>query len=320
MTVGECASNDPARVMSYVSAQENQLDMVFQFDVVMIGGGKLHRYDVEPHDWKLSQVKKAVSDTQSIITGTDAWTTVFLENHDQARSVSRFGNDSPEHRVRSAKLLSLMLATLSGTMYIYQGQEIGMINIPESWSIDEYKDVDSSNYYKEVEERTGGDAKKLARTKAALQYLARDHSRTPMQWDDSAHGGFTGSASTKPWMRVNDSAKEINVANQEKDQNSVLAFWRKMLKLRREHAELFIHGDFKLVDDASEHTFSFTKTVCSSSPAKGSASALVVCNFSNEEQALPEIAQGGKFKYLAGNVDEHKDKLGPWEARVYLSS
>lgn len=105
-----------------------------------------HKFQTVPRNWELSQFKEAIARTQNIINGTDAWTTAFLENHDQPRSISRFASDAPEHRIASGKMLALMLASLSGTLFIYQGQEIGMINFPSHWGISEYKDVESSNY------------------------------------------------------------------------------------------------------------------------------------------------------------------------------
>lgn len=121
-----------------ISDRQNQ-------DVVDVGMGPF-KFQTTPFNWKLPAFKKAIAGTQSLIRGTDAWTTAFLENHDQARSISRFGSDAPEHRVASGKMLALMLAALSGTLFIYQGQEIGMVNFPLSWDMSEYKDVDSSNY------------------------------------------------------------------------------------------------------------------------------------------------------------------------------
>lgn len=146
MTVGECPhTHTQEGVLAYVSAAKKQLDMVFQFDVVDIGMGP-HKFQTTPKNYKLSEFKAALAGTQTLIKGNDGWTTAFLENHDQARSISRFACDKPELRVASAKMLALMLMALSGTLFVYQGQELGMVNFPLEWEIDEYKDVDSSNY------------------------------------------------------------------------------------------------------------------------------------------------------------------------------
>lgn len=119
--------------------------LTFNQDVVDIGMGP-YKFQTTPFNWKLSAFKQAIAGTQGLIRGTDGWTTAFLENHDQARSISRFASDAPEHRIASGKMLALMMIAMSGTLFIYQGQELGMINFPLEWSIDEYKDVDSLNY------------------------------------------------------------------------------------------------------------------------------------------------------------------------------
>lgn len=251
-----------------------------------------------------------MSRTQGIITGTDGWTTAFMENHDQARCVSRFGDDSPEWRVQSGKMLALMNAALSGTLYIYQGQELGMINLPHDYPVEDYLDVDTCNYYKMVAERSNNDPAKLAEAHAALQHLARDHARSPMQWNSTLpNGGFT-TPEAKPWMKLNPYTETINVAQQLGDKNSVLAFWKRMLEVRRQHNNLLVHGDFKLVDAENPDVFSFVKDF------RGQK-ALTVCNFSGKEQSLPREVEG-HYKFVVGNVDVRGDTLQPWEGRIYL--
>ena len=183
MTVGECPfTPDRDQVLSYVRESNKRLDMVFQFDVVETGSSHAHKFEVMPGpDWLL-EFKDAVTRTQKLKEGNDGWTTAFLENHDWSRSISRFGSDRPEHRVASGKMLALMLATLSGTLFLYQGQELGMINAPSSWSIDEFKDVDAQNYYKEVKEQTKSDPEALEQARKRIHFIARDHARTPMHW------------------------------------------------------------------------------------------------------------------------------------------
>ncbi|KAF2174128.1 glycoside hydrolase family 13 protein [Zasmidium cellare ATCC 36951] len=312
MTVGECPfTADSSTVLEYVGASNKRLNMVFQFDVVDTGQGKVFKYQTEPFAYKLQDLKDAIARTQALLDGTDAWTSSFVENHDQARSVSRFGDDSPEWRERSGKMLSLLFASLSGTLFVYQGQEIGMVNMPEEWSIDEYKDVDSSNYYNMVAERSGNNAIELAKAKASLQHLSRDHARTPMQWDASRNGGFTDD-SVQPWMRVNTSTTEINVTQQTKSKDSVLAFWRHMLQFRKEHADVLVHGTFELVDRQNEKVMSFVKH-------GKSRSALVVCNFSATDSEFPCVGMNGKTDLLLSNVLDVSggDRLRPWEGRVY---
>ncbi|KAJ1334212.1 oligo-1,6-glucosidase [Microdochium nivale] len=348
MTVGELpATPDLAKVLKYVSAAEKQLDMVFQFDVVDIGFGKDFKYDTVPRNWVLPDLKRAVQSTQHLIKGTDAWTTAFMENHDQARSVSRFGSDAPEHRVASGRMLALLNATLSGTLFVYQGQEIGMVNVPKDWPLEEYKDIESTNFYREVERRIAASPEgsslseedkesRRADARAALQHLSRDNARVPMAWDSSnAQAGFSSNPAT--WMRTHDlSPTEINVASQLGDDASVLEFWRRMLAVRRQLAPALVHGDFDLLDAADETLFSYTKT-----SLDATTTVYVVLNFSSQTQhfSLPEVpsssssssaaAQGRKPWSLtvstsatpaSASATQHATVLEPWEGRLYVSA
>lgn len=320
MSVGECPNTpDRSRVLGYVSEAAAKLSMVFQFDSVDVGQGKVSKYMTSPFNYTLADVKSAICRTQDIIDDTDGWTTSFIENHDQARSISRFGNDSPRWRGRSGKMLAMLFGSLSGTLFVYQGQEIGMINMPMEWPIEEYKDVDTINHYAEVVRRRPNDIKAHVQAKATLQNLARDHARTPMQWSSHANAGFT-SEDAKPWMRVNTSAQDgINVADESSDPDSVLSFWKQMLRLRKTYAENLVHGNFSLVDDDNQTVFSFTKT----SP-DGRSKVLVFCNFSNDESKLPQLdgISMSLTEVLLANVSEAErskqaDILQPWEGRIY---
>ncbi|KAI5256312.1 alpha-glucosidase [Aureobasidium subglaciale] len=318
MSVGECPfTPDPARVLGYVSEKEARLNMVFQFDSVDVGMGSVFKYMTKPFNYTLADVKSAIGRTQKLIDGTDGWTTSFIENHDQARSISRFGNDSPQWRSRSGKMLAMLFASLSGTLFMYQGQEIGMINIPQDWPIEEYKDVDTINYYAEVGRRNPNDPGAQISAKAALQNLARDHARTPMQWSSEVNAGFT-SDSAKPWMKANTSAQEgINVADESRDSSSVLDFWKQMLKLRKTYSDCLIHGGYKLVDGDNPTVFSFTK-----SSTAGHFKALVICNFSSKESELPLIEDLDAAELIFDNVSETqagaRSTLQPWEGRLYI--
>ncbi|KAM5341219.1 hypothetical protein ACJ41O_015328 [Fusarium nematophilum] len=330
ITVGELPHTpDLARVLRYVSAEEKQLNMVFQFDVVDIGFGKTHKFETKPRNFTLPDLKAAVGRTQSLIHGTDAWTTVFMENHDQARSVSRFTDDRPQYRVAGAKLLALMQASLSGTQYIYQGQEIGCVNAPkESYPAENYLDLDSYLFMDMVKERAGGNKEEVDRAFTALQHLARDHARIPMAWGKGKYGGFSeaaekaGSPVSEPWMKPHPLAHEINVASQLDDPHSVLAFWRKAVQFRREFSDLLVYGDYKVLRADDPENFMFVKE----SPLDGSK-AVVVLNFSSEEKpwTKPTGEELGVHKdiNLVPIMSTHtgKDKgdvLSAFEGRVYL--
>ncbi|CZR67480.1 probable alpha-glucosidase (maltase) [Phialocephala subalpina] len=311
MTVGELPHTpDTAHVLRYIGAGDKQLDMVFQFDIVDLGIGKTHKYEYE--GYQLPELKEVVSKWQSFIEGSDGWTTAFCENHDQGRSVSRHTSDLPQYRERSAKMLALMMCALTGTLFVYQGQEIGMINAPKDWPIEDYKDIESINYYNSVKER-GGDEQALAHVMKSIQILGRDHARLPMQWDDSPYAGFTGKKDGA-WMRTNDSYKEINVAKQENDPKSVLNFWRKMIGVRKEYKDVFIHGAFKGYDVENLDTFVFAKT-------HGKDKAVVVLNFTDKEKDFPRPQElGGKWELLVGSAEgiDGTEKLGAYEGRIYL--
>lgn len=322
MTVGELPHTpDPRRVLDYVGLGDKQLSMVFQFDIVDLGQGSPYKYQFQK--WTLPQLKSIVAKWQKFIEGTDGWTTAFCENHDQGRSVSRFASDEPEHRERSAKLLALMMCSMTGTLFIYQGQEIGMVNIPRSWPVEEYKDIEALGYYEEVKRATGGDGAALDAVLANMSVLGRDNARTPMQWDASPHGGFTDSAAG-PWMRANDSYAQVNVADQlARPRSSVLGFWRDMIRFRKAHADLLVHGTFEVVGPDDEKTFVFVKK----RGGRDEEMALVALNFSGEQQKAGFPAyEGGRWAFQFGNYGEDERRrpsekgvvLRPWEAQLYL--
>ncbi|PNH37461.1 hypothetical protein VD0004_g9331 [Verticillium dahliae] len=320
MTVGELPHTpDPAHVRRYVGAGDRQLNMVFQFDIVDLGQGAEHKYAWRP--WALPDLKALVAKWQQFIDGTDAWTTVFCENHDQGRSVSRLGSDDPRWRAISAKMLALMLCSLTGTLFVYQGQEIGMTNVPADWPIDEYQDIEALNYYRALEARPGTTDAEKRYAMESINLLGRDNARIPMQWDDTPHAGFTDAGGAKPWMRVHDLYPEINVAKQEREPNSVLHFWRALLRLRKHHRDLLIHGAFAVHNDADPHTFVFSKT-------HGDRTAVVALNFTADDRPVTLPAVKG-LRAEVGNYDDVRARdeadvaggarvLRPWEGRLYL--
>ncbi|KAK3725123.1 hypothetical protein LTR37_000634 [Vermiconidia calcicola] len=311
MSVGECPfTPDTDKVISYVSAANKRLNMVFQFDVVEVGSSHASKFESKPaEDWLLD-FQAAVTRTQQLISGTDAWTTAFTENHDWSRSISRFGSDKPEFRVAAGKMLALMLSTLSGTLFIYQGQELGMVNAPLSWPIEEYKDLDAASYYSQVFRNTNGDPTALAEAKDAIQFIARDNARTPMQWNSNTNAGFSNA---KPWMRVHDNFHELNAELEEKDERSVLAFWKMMLRLRKVHADLFIHGDFEPLGKPNTKTFTYSKSW-------EGQSALIMLNFTSEAQPLEMLSGFGKVELLISTADDVGNNLAPFEGRIYLAA
>lgn len=332
VSVGELSNTPlPSQVIPYVSAAAKELDMVFEFSMIRLGnGGAFHgKYLFKP--FSLSDLKRHVATWQVFIEGTDAWHTVFCENHDNGRAVSRFGNDTtPELWAASAKTLALWQVTLTGTLFLYQGQEIGMTNMPKNWGIEEYKDVESLGFYSEA--ALSGDKERIQKTLSGLQILARDHARIPFQWDDTPNAGFTAEG-VEPWMRTHDNYREINVKRQKQDPESVLAFYKLALKLRKQYGDLFIHGAFRHLVPDNEALFAYVKE--SSIPVggkygAGKRKALVVMNFTNEPQECLDIptalsCQESDVKLLISTSKDSKaqshlqETLAPWEGRVYLN-
>ncbi len=309
MTVGELGQTPTMEgVLRYVSAAQKQLNMVFSFDVVDLGMGTDYKFLTGKRNWALPELKTAIQRTQNILNGTDGWTTVFMENHDQARSVSRFGSDrTPELREASAKMLAVFQCSLSGTQYVYQGQEIGMVNAPEEWGVEEYKDVDSTNYYHMVRDMSNGDPRKLKEALLAMQHLARDHARLPMQWSAAPNAGFTA-ASAKPWMRAHDNHTEVNAQAQEGSSSSVLSFWKTMMRLRKEYADVLVFGTFELLDEQNGEVFSYIKK-------SAEREVLVTLNFSDSPQKVAQVDRDAKL--LVSSAGDGSADLQAWEGRIY---
>lgn len=315
MTVGELPNTPKtADVIRYVSAAENELSQVFQFDLVDLGRNKIDFMVL--NKFELPELKRIVNKWQRFTEGSDAWTTVFIENHDVARSISRYASDKPEYITDSGKLLALMNMSLTGTVYVYQGEEIGMVNVPPTWGPEEYLDVNSINYFAAVNKRTNGDKAALAKALEAVNKLGRDNARTPVQWSSAPNGGFSKNPTTKPWMRTNDNYKTINVETQESDPSSVLQFYRRVIAVRKQRASLLGRGGFRLVDEQDQRLFKFMKI------SESGEKAFVVLNFTDKMQKyeLPSALGIQAEVVLDTREDGQKGTLKPYEGRLYISS
>ncbi len=233
------------------------------------------------HDWSVKDLDHAITKWQRAMIERDGWNSVFVENHDNPRSVSRYCDDSDDHREHGAKLLALMQTTLSGTLFVYQGEELGMRNVPKSWDImKEYKDIESINFWKKSKELYGNDPQRLAEERKVLEKKARDHARTPMQWSNSPNAGFSAEG-VEPWMRVNDDYKDVNAEKQlsadRPNELSTWQFWQRGLANRKEHADAFIYGDYHAIPRDSEEVFAYLRT------GKKSGKWLIVLNFSGKD-------------------------------------
>jgi oligo-1,6-glucosidase len=301
ITVGETPGVTPDHAALFASEDGKALDMVFQFEHMDVDRGPGGWWDPAP--FSLLAFKKIMSRWQTELEGK-GWNSLYLNNHDQPRAVSRFANDTT-YRVESAKMLALCLHFLQGTPYIYQGEEIGMTNV-QFGSIDEYDDISCRNMYRERVAR-GEDPESVLRL---IHLRGRDNARTPMQWDDSPNAGFT---SGDPWLGVNPNYREVNVKASLEDKNSVFHFYKRLIELRKEHA-VIVYGSYELLLPDHDQVYAYTRTL-------GAQRVLVLCNFSEDTVRLPEDLVKLDGELLIANYTESGESHGvlrPYEARAYL--
>ncbi|CAZ84064.1 unnamed protein product [Tuber melanosporum] len=292
ITIGEMPFvTDPQEVLKCVKGRR-ELDMVFQFDIVEVDSvpGQKKFY---PHRWKLADLKAVVDKWQTFMINNDGWNAVYDENHDQPRSVFRYVDRSVversfQAREMAAKMLATFLVLQSGTLFLYQGQEIGMGNVPREWGIEEYKDVEGLNFWNKLLEEREGDLSKMKDAMEALQSKARDNARTPVQWDSSPQAGFTTGS---PWMRVNDDYEEWNVAAQIDSPSSVYNYYTKLLGLRRDHKNIIVYGGFEMLSHSHEKVFAY-KRYGYHGPDVGKAAVVVVMNFTGEAEVEWDLKEG----------------------------
>lgn len=268
MTVGETWNATPKIAEEYSDPARHELSMVFQFENQGLDQepGK-EKWDLRPLD--LGELKKVLIKWQTEIDFNHAWNSLFWENHDIPRVISRWGNDR-EYRVQSAKMFAIILHLMHGTPYIYNGEEIGMTNYPVK-SIDEVEDIESINMY---HERLAQGYNKDELIKS-INVKGRDNARRPMQWSDKANAGFT---SGKPWLKVNPNYQKINVEAALADPDSIFYTYQKLIKLRHENS-VVVDGDFELVENTSDSVLAFWRKL-------GSEKWLIVANLSGEKQEL----------------------------------
>ncbi|KAG6280396.1 hypothetical protein E4U48_007930 [Claviceps purpurea] len=311
-SVGEMPCvHDEKELIKAVAADRAELAMIFHFELMDLDHGVDGKFS--PKAWPLSELKTKVNKWQRFMYDNNGWNALYLENHDQPRAVSRFAHDGPEYRQASAKLIAIFLAFQAGTPFIYQGQEIGMTNVPIEWGMENYKDIDCLNHW-DIHKDSADEVSKSLFTKE-YQKKSRDNARTPMQWDDSPQAGFT--TSSTPWMRVHDNYKDINAASQANDPTSVFHMYRLVLEKRKEHKDILVYGDFELVDEANEKIFAYKRF------ASNGEAALVVCNFSKEPVmwTIPFRAKAVLVTSTGKTLDDMSAgemRLGAYEAIALL--
>ena len=302
MTVGETSGVTIEEAQKYAGEAGKELNMVFQFEHVDNGSGDYGKWTTEKYDFK--EFKRIMIKWQEELQGK-AWNSLFLGNHDQPRSVSRFGNDNPAYRETSAKMLATCLHMMQGTPYVYQGEELGMTNVYFD-KLEDYRDIESINFFTELTESGLMTPEYMMK---CLMLRSRDNARTPMQWDDSAQAGFTDGA---PWIKVNTNYKEINAAQQLEDPNSIFHYYQKLIRLRKEK-DIIVYGGFETLYRDDEQILAYIRR-------QAQEKLLTVCNFSdkNAEMEIPEEFKGAEclITNLDRTVFEGKIVLKPYEAFV----
>ena len=302
MTVGETSGVTIEEAQKYAGEDRNELNMVFQFEHVEDACGDHGKWTTAKFNFR--DFKKTMIKWQEELQGK-AWNSLFLGNHDQPRSVSRFGNDNPAYRETSAKMLATCLHMMQGTPYVYQGEELGMTNAYFD-KLEDYRDIESINFFTELTEAGIMTPEYMMK---CLMLRSRDNARTPMQWNDSAQGGFT---SGEPWIRINSNYKEINAAQQLGDPDSVFHYYQKLIRLRKEK-DIIVYGDFEALYRDDDKIFAYTRKL-------DQTKLLTVCNFSdqNAEMDIPEEFAGAQclITNLGRTVFDRNFVLRPYEAFV----
>lgn len=297
ITVGEAWSANIDNAPLYSNPDGSELSMVFQFEHICLDQKGWDKWDLMPLPFV--KFKQIMNKWQVELFGK-GWNSLFWNNHDLPRIVSRWGNDK-EYRVQSAKMLATLLHGMQGTPYIYQGEEIGMTNI--KLDIYEYDDVEIKNMYKE--RLAAGYSKEDIMN--SIYAKGRDNARTPMQWDDSENAGFTGG---KPWLKVNENYKEINVKNEMNDPDSILNYYKELISLRKNN-DIFADGKFKMYLPDDENIFAYERTL-------GDKKMVVVCNFYGNTIENPMTQITKDMPMVLSNYNENDDILRPYEARMYM--
>lgn len=302
MSVAEGAGVTTADALDYVDAERNELNMLYHFEGVSLGYLPDSLKIPDPKGYNLVEFKNIYSKWDAVFADK-GWGTIYLGNHDQPRMVTRWGNDAPQWRELSSKMLTTFLFTMRATPYYYAGDELGMNNIKFD-RIEDYRDIESINWYQQTKNK-GGDLRQFLE---AQKIAARDNGRTPFQWDASANAGFTEGA---PWLKVNPNYTSINVAAEDKDANSCLNYFRRVVKLRKDNPVL-IYGKYTLLDKDNPEVYAYTREL-------DGKKILVLLNFKDKPASANTNLDLSKAKLLLSNYPTASQNglLQPYEAAIY---
>ena len=304
MTVAEGAGTGPEDAMKFVDPDRKEFSMAYHFEGMDIGFLPNAEFRTADPNYSLLEFKQVYTKWDSAFA-QKGWNSIYLASHDQPRMVSRWGNDAPQWRELSAKMLNTFILTMRGTPYCYYGDELGMDNINFD-NIEDYNDVETVNQYQTVKAR-GGNVKKFLE---ARKSTSRENGRTPMQWDNTPNSGFT---TGKPWLKVNKNYTTINVAAQEKDPNSILNYFRSLIKLRKQEKTL-IYGKYTLLDKENPNIYAYTREW-------EGKKFLILLNF--KTQPAPVNLKGldlTKATRIQGNYPDPSKSMStlrPYEAVIY---
>lgn len=301
VTVGEAWSADVDEALRYSNPDGSELSMVFQFEHCVLDQQKgKEKWDLAPLPFV--EMKKIFAKWQTGLY-QKGWNSLFWNNHDLPRAVSRYGNDSEQYREISAKMLALVLHGMQGTPFVYQGEELGMTNI--RYDLSEYKDIETLNMYKE-RKAEGYSHEEIMKS---IYSKSRDNARTPMQWNGEKNAGFTDG---EPWIRCNPNYTEINAKQQENDPDSVLAFYRKLIQLRKEY-DVLADGKFHLLMEDDPSVFAYTRT-------NETEELLVIGNFTDKETECSLVDKWKDDILLLGNYKApfQPGILRPYEAVMII--
>ncbi|QRZ62134.1 alpha-glucosidase [Rothia sp. ZJ932] len=307
MTVGEMSATPPAEAIQYAGFESDELHMIFHFEHMGVDSDPeagMGKWSLQKFD--LRELKEILNSWQTELAGK-AWGSLYWNNHDQPRVVSRFGNDAEEYRELSAKMLATVLHFMQGTPYIYQGEEIGMTNVQFD-SIEDYKDLDSINFYHDMVTEQGTLTHEQAME--LIYAKGRDNARTPVQWDSTEYAGFS---TIEPWIGLNDNYPTVNAADAQDRENSVFAYYQQLIKLRRgELKEHMVYGTFVPLDTEDADVYAYERH------ADNGEKLLIIANFTDQEQERTyELAAHNPQLVISNYSDDAHQTLRPYEAKVY---
>lgn len=297
MNVGEASGISIEDALQFVDEDRNELQTFYHFDHTGFGISKENFMYADDSNRDLVEWKKIFNRWDKVFA-EKGWGTIYLGNHDMSRMTSRFGNDSETYRELSAKMLHTFLLSMRATPYIYNGDEIGMVNTNNT-NIESYQDVYTINYYNQLKAK----AEDYEGFLQSHSNISRDNGRTPMQWNAKEQAGFT---TGKPWLAINENYTTLNVEEQERRADSVLNYFRKMVQLRRNNLTL-VYGLFELVDENNKQLFAYTREL-------GNEKFLVVLNFSDREARLNSDIDVKGADVLISNYEK---PLGDYLYRSY---